>query len=72
MANFKATLKKDFNHKGVKFEKGMQVDLISKQSSVPNLLSAGKQEVIDAFQRKYGVLFDQLYISNNYLDVVKQ
>jgi hypothetical protein len=72
MANFKATLKKDFIHKGVKFEKGMQVDFVSKQSSIPNLFSAaGKQDVIDAFQRKYGILFDQVHITNDYLNVEK-
>ena len=41
--------KNSFIHKGTRFEKGMEVELLSKQTSVPNLLSAGKQEIADAF-----------------------
>ncbi len=69
MAQFSVKLKNSFNHKGTRFEKGMNVELLSKQTSAPNLLSAGKQEIADAFQRKYGVTLESVHISNNYLEV---
>lgn len=69
MAQFSVKLKNSFNHKGTRFEKGMDVELLSKQRSAPNLLSAGKQEIADAFQRKYGVTLESVHISNNYLEV---
>ena len=69
MAQFSVKLKNSFNHKGTRFEKGMDVELLSKQTSAPNLLSAGKQEIADAFQRKYGVTLESVHISNNYLKV---
>ena len=69
MAQFSVKLKSSFNNKGTRFEKGMEVELLSKQSSAPNLLSAGKQEIADAFQRKYGVTLESVHISNNYLEV---
>lgn len=71
MALFSVKLKSSFNHKGTRYEKGMEVELLSKQSSAPNLLSAGKQEIVDAFQRKFGVTLESIHISNNYLEVVK-
>lgn len=71
MAQFSVKLKNSFNHKGTRYEKGMEVELLSKQSSAPNLLSAGKQEIVDAFQRKYGVTLESIHLSNNYLEVVK-
>ena len=69
MAQFSVKLKNSFNHKGTRFEKGMDVELLSKQTSATNLLSAGKQEIADAFQRKYGVTLESVHISNNYLEV---
>ena len=69
MAQFSVKLKNSFNHKGTRFEKGMDVELLSKQTSAPNLLSAGKQDIADAFQRKYGVTLESVHISNNYLEV---
>lgn len=71
MAQFSVKLKNSFNHKGTRFEKGMEVELLPKQTSAPNLLSAGKQEIADAFHRKYGVTLESIHISNNYLEVTK-
>lgn len=71
MALFSVKLKNSFNHKGTSYEKGMAVELMSKQSSIPNLLSAGKQEIVDAFKRKYGFTLESIHISNNFLEVVK-
>jgi hypothetical protein len=71
MALFSVKLKSSFSHKGARYEKGMEVELLSKQSSAPNLLSAGKQEIVDAFQRKFGVTLESIHLSNNYLEVVK-
>ena len=71
MAQFSVKLKNSFKNKGTSFEKGMEVELLSKQSSVPNLLSAGKQEIVDAFQRKYGLTLESVHISNNHLEVTK-
>lgn len=69
MPLFKVKIKTTFSNQGVKGEAGMQVELTSKKTSVPNLLSAGKQEIIDAFKRTYGITFNQVNISNNYLEV---
>ncbi|MDL2223323.1 DUF6140 family protein [Bacteroidales bacterium OttesenSCG-928-M11] len=71
MAQFSVKLKNSFNHRGTRFEKGMKVELQSKQSSAPNLLSVGKKEIADAFQRKFGMKFPTPYVSSSYLDVTK-
>jgi hypothetical protein len=69
MAVFKAKIKKNFSFNGIKGEAGLQVELTSKQSSIPNLLSAGKQDVSDAFKRAHGVTFNQMYITVDYLEI---
>ena len=71
MPQYKVRIKTTFNSQGVKGEKGMEVELASNQTSAANLQSAGKQEIIDAYQRKYGLTFNQAYTSNNYMEVTK-
>lgn len=72
MPQYKVKIKTTFVSQGIKGEKGMEVDLVSNQTSAANLLSAGRQEIIEAFKRKYGLTFGVAYISNNYLEVTKQ
>ena len=45
MAQFSVKLKNTFNHKGTRFEKAIQVEILSKQTSVPNLLSAENKKL---------------------------
>jgi hypothetical protein len=71
MPQYKVKIKAIFNFQGVKGEKGMEVELASNHTSAANLQSSGRQEIIDAFQRKYGLTFNQAYTSNNYMDVIK-
>lgn len=71
MTQYKVRIKTNFSLQGVKGEKGMEVDLVSNQTSAGNLQAHGKQEIIDAFKRKYGVSFNQVYTSNNYMEVNK-
>lgn len=54
MALYRATVKQNVNTNGVRLEKGMSVEFVSKYSSSP-LSTNGGHEVIDAFQRIYGV-----------------
>ena len=71
MAQFSIKFKNSFNHNETRFKKGMEVELLSKQTSSPNLLSAERQEIADAFQRRYGVTLESVHISNNHLEVTK-
>ncbi len=71
MPQYKVKIKTNFSLQGVKGEKGMEVELVSNHTSAANLQGSGKQEIIDAFHRKYGITFNQVYTSNNYMDVTK-
>ena len=53
MALFRATIKTSKTSNGVRLEKGMSVDFPSKFSTP--LMTNGGHEVIDAFDRKYGI-----------------
>lgn len=53
MALFRATIKNNGVTNGVRLEKGMSVDFPSSYGSP--LSTNGGKEVIEAFQRKYGV-----------------
>lgn len=52
MALFRVTVKQKRISNGVLLEKGMSVDIVSKYTSP---YSNGGHEIIDAFQRAYGV-----------------
>lgn len=54
MALYRATVKHNVNCNGVKLEKGMSVEVVTKSISNP-LTTNGGVEVIAAFQRIYGV-----------------
>ena len=70
MALYRATVKNTRLVNGVRLEKGMSVEFVSSKSSSP--LSAGGQEVVDAFMRFYGVdLRKAAAVSTAYLDIVK-
>lgn len=70
MALFRATVKTTKVANGIRLEKGMSVDFPS-IISTPMGTNGGK-EVIDAFQRKYGVDIKKAgAMSSVYIEVVK-
>lgn len=70
MALFRATVKSTKVTNGVRLEKGMSVDFPSSYGSP--LGTNGGKEVIEAFQRKYGVDIKKAgAISSAYIEVVK-
>lgn len=70
MALFKATVKSTRLVNGVRLEKGMSVDFSSFYGSP--LSTNGGKEVIEAFQRKYGVdIKKAAAVSSAYIEVVK-
>ena len=70
MALFRATIKSTRINNGVRSEKGMSVDFPSSYGSP--LGTNGGHEVIDAFQRKYGVDIKKAGAVNSaYIEVVK-
>ena len=70
MALFKATVKSTRLVNGVRLEKGMSVDFSSAYGSP--LSTNGGKEVIEAFQRKYGVdIKKAASVSSAYIEVVK-
>ena len=70
MSLFKATVKKTAHINGVVLEKGMSVDFASSYGS-PISTNGGK-EVLDAFQRKYGIDLKKANAVNSlYIEVVK-
>ncbi len=54
MSLYLITVKQNNICNGVRLEKGMFVEVVSKYSSNPVTTNGGK-EVIDAFMRKYGI-----------------
>ena len=70
MALFRITVKRNNYANGIRLEKGMTVDV---SSTYPYPLSInGGQEVIDAFQRIYGIdIKKNGGLSSSYLDVKK-
>ena len=70
MALFRATVKSTRITNGIRLEKGMSVDFSSTYGSP--LGTNGGHEVIDAFQRKYGVDIKKAgALSSAYIEVVK-
>ena len=70
MALFRITVKQNKTSNGISLEKGMTVDVSSMYSSP--LSTNGGQEVIDAFQRIYGIdIKKNGGLSSAYLDVKK-
>lgn len=70
MALFRATIKSTRVTNGVRLEKGMSVDFPSSYGSP--LGTNGGKEVIEAFQRKYGVDIKKAgAVSSAYIDVQK-
>jgi hypothetical protein len=54
MSLFKITVKQSGTSNGVRLEKGMSVQVVSKYSTNPMTINGG-QEVQDAFMRTFGV-----------------
>lgn len=54
MPLFRITTKTSKNSNGIRLEKGMSVDIVSKTFSNPVVTNCG-QSVVDAFMRIYGV-----------------
>ena len=70
MALFRATIKSTRITNGVRLEKGMSVDFPSSYGAP--LSTNGGKEVIEAFQRKYGVDIKKAgAVSSAYIEVVK-
>ena len=70
MALFKATIKSTGNSNGIRYEKGMTVDVVTQTTSNP-LMSNGGTQVSDAFMRIYGIDIKKAGLLNpSYLDVV--
>jgi hypothetical protein len=70
MGLFKITVKSTSVTNGVRLEKGMSVEVVSSYSN-PMSTNGGK-EVIDAFQRIYGIDIKKANkLSSAYLDVQK-
>jgi len=70
MALFKITVKQNANTNGIRLEKGMSVDVSSRYGNP--VTTNGGHEVIDAFQRAYGIDIKKAGgLSSVYLDVKK-
>jgi len=70
MALFRATVKSNRTSNGVRVEKGMSVDFPSSHGSP--LSSNGGKEVIEAFQRQYGIDIKKAgIVSSSYLEITK-
>lgn len=70
MALFRATVKTTRISNGERVEKGMSVDFVSSQGAP--LSSNGGTEVIEAFERKYGVDIKKAGMVNSaYIEVEK-
>ena len=70
MALFRITVKQNKYSNGIRLEKGMTVDVSSRYSNP--LTTNGAHEVIDAFQRIYGIDIKKIgVLSPVYLDVKK-
>lgn len=70
MALFRATVKSTRVTNGVRLEKGMSVDFPSSYGAP--LSTNGGKEVIEAFQRKYGVDIKKAgAVSSAYIEVLK-
>ena len=71
MPLFKITVKQSKNSNGVRIEKGMSVEVVTRSMSNP-VSTNGGQVVADAFMRLYGVDIKKAgALSMVYLDVVK-
>ena len=71
MSLFKATIKRSTCINGIYLEKGMSVEVVSKNSSNP-LSSNGGYEVSNAFIRKYGIDIRKANaVSSSYIDMIK-
>lgn len=70
MALWSITIKRSATVNGVRFEKGMNVEIV--KSNNPIQTSDGKQAIIDAFKRKYDIdLKSTGAISSGSLDIEK-
>jgi len=71
MSLFKATIKRSATANGIRLEKGMSVEVVSKFTTNP-LNTNGGHEVSDAFLRKFGIDIRKANaVSSSYIDMVK-
>lgn len=67
MPLYKVTLKSTGNSNNIRYEKGMNVDVVTTTTSIP-ILNGGK-EVCDAFMRIYGLDVKKAgLLSSSYMD----
>lgn len=55
MARFIITTKRSYNSNGIRIEPGMRVEVVTQSISSPLLDEKGKQAIVDAFTRIYGI-----------------
>ena len=71
MSLFKATIKRSATTNGIRLEKGMTVEVVSKFTTNP-LNTNGGHEVSDAFLRKFGIDIRKANaVSSSYIDMLK-
>jgi hypothetical protein len=71
MSQFQVKVKSNFNSKSKKVEKGLEVTVLSNETSAPNLMSRGKKEIKNAFKNNFGVDIEDMYISSSYFEIKK-
>lgn len=71
MALWIITVKSSGTTNGIRYEKGMSVEVLTKNTSSPlSYVPVGHQLIIDAFKQKYGVDVKAAHIlGSGYLDV---
>lgn len=71
MSLFKATIKRTATINGIRFEKGMTVNVVSKYSSNPLAINGGR-EVVEAFLRIYNVDIRKAnMVSSSFIEINK-
>lgn len=71
MSLYRATIKRSGTSNGVRLEKGMSAEVVTKYTGNP-LSTNGGHEVVEAFMRKYGVDIKKANaVSSSYIEMVK-
>lgn len=71
MPQFQIKVKVQFISKSKKIEKGLEVKILSSETSVPNVFSRGKKEIKDAFKNNFGLEIEEMFISSSNFEIIK-
>ncbi|MDX8558683.1 hypothetical protein OZ663_18570 [Elizabethkingia sp. HX CGY] len=71
MPQYSVKVKVNFTSKSKRVEKGLEVKILSNISSVANMFSQGKNEIINSFKNNFGVEIDQMFIQSSYFEIIK-